>query len=80
MLDRYEWVLVGIPVALLAGAVVSLHPSVALPHGLAGGSLLASALLYDALFRNPPIDPGAAEVAVTAGVGVGWALTLLSLL
>ncbi|WP_178915988.1 hypothetical protein [Natronomonas gomsonensis] len=80
MLDRYEWVLVGIPIALLAGAVVSLHPSVALSHGLAGGSLLSSVLLYDALFRNPPVDPGAAEAAATAGVGIGWVLTLLALL
>ncbi|MFT4885264.1 MAG: hypothetical protein ACI8U4_002786 [Natronomonas sp.] len=78
--DHYGRVLVLIPLVLLLGAAVSLHPRVALYQGLAVGSLLSTAILYDALFRRPPVDPTVKDAAVTALVGVGWLLTLVVML
>ncbi|WP_336134441.1 hypothetical protein [Natronomonas amylolytica] len=79
MVDRYSRALVLIPVVLALGAAASAHPQVALHQGLAGGSLLSTLLLYDALFRNPPVEPTARDAAVTALVGIGWLLTLVVL-
>jgi uncharacterized protein YneF (UPF0154 family) len=80
MPDRYDRVLIGIPLVLLIGAVLSFHPSVAIHQGLAGGSLIASVLLYEALFRHPPVEPNSADAAAAVGVGLGWALTLWTFL
>ena len=51
---RYDLVLFVIPVVLVAGLVVSLLTPVSLSASLAGGSLVGTAVLVDALFRNPP--------------------------
>jgi hypothetical protein len=80
MVDRYTRALMFIPVVLVLGAATSTHPQVALYEGLAGGSLLSTVLLYDTLFRNPPVEPTARDAAVTALVGVGWLLTLVVIL
>lgn len=75
MSDNYTRVLVLIPVALLGGAAVSLHPAVALHYGLAAGSALATIALYDALYRNPPVprqDPWMASVTAL------WHVVLLA--
>lgn len=80
MVDRYTRALVLIPVVLALGAAASVHPLVAFHQGLAGGSLLATLLLYDALFRNPPVEPTVRDGIATALVGVGWLLTLVGLL
>lgn len=80
MTDRYGRALVFIPLVLVLGAATSAHPRVALYQGLAAGSLVSTVALYDMLFRNPPVEPTLADATATAAVGVGWAVTLLSLL
>ena len=81
MSDRYELLLIGIPVALGFGALASTQLPISLHHGLAGGSLLSTALLYEGLFRNPPIEPTPkTDAAAASAVGIGWLLTFLILL
>lgn len=57
MSNRYGRVLALIAALLVAGGLVSLHTAVALHQGLVGGALIATVLIYDALFRNPPVSP-----------------------
>lgn len=77
MADIYDLYLVGVLGLLCLGGVATLHPAVALRHGLAGASLLASVLIADMLFRNPPTEPSY-HVGTSLGlVGAGWALTLI---
>jgi hypothetical protein len=80
MVDYYDHVLVAIGAVLLAGAAVSLHPSVALHEGLAGGSLTSTLFLYELLFRNPPTEPTHSTTAAAIAVGVGWVLTVVLVL
>lgn len=77
MLDYYDWVLALIPLSYVVGVVATLHEAVALHHGLAAGSLIASIVLYDAVIRNPPVETPAAKTAATAMTGLGWLLALL---
>lgn len=72
----YEQLLAAMGASLVAGVAVSVHPAVAVYQGVAGGSLPATLFLYEALFRNPPTSPTAAQ---TAGV-VGWHLVLFVVL
>ena len=75
MVDYYDRVLIAIMAVILAGAAASLHPSIALYQGLAGGSLLSTGFLYEILFRNPPVEPTRSTAAASAAVGLGWLLT-----
>lgn len=52
--SRYDLVLLVIPVLLAASLLVSLLLPVSTTASLAGGSLLGTVVLADALFRNPP--------------------------
>jgi hypothetical protein len=80
MTDRYGRILVVIPAVLALGAVASLDPRVELYQGLASASLISTVILYDALFRNPPVEPTVRDATATAAVGIGWAATLLTFL
>ncbi len=80
MVDYYDTLLMTIVAAMTAGAAASVHPAVALHQGLAGGSLLATVILFEILFRNPPTDPTRTDTVASAAVGTGWALTILTYL
>jgi hypothetical protein len=45
--------------------------TVALYQGLAAGSLVVTGLLFELLFRNPPVERGSTQVGGTIA-GVGW--------
>ncbi|MEF8789527.1 MAG: hypothetical protein V5A61_05330 [Haloarculaceae archaeon] len=77
MLDYYDQLLVAIAAVMVAGAAVSIHPSIAIYQGLAGGSLVSTVFLYEVLFRNPPTEPTASTTAASVAVGVGWLLTIV---
>ena len=77
MFDYYDRFLIAIAMMMLAGAVASIHPSIALYQGLAGGSLVSSLFLYEILFRNPPTEPTKATTAASVIVGVGWLFTIV---
>jgi hypothetical protein len=77
-LDYYDTVLAAILLLLVLGVTVSIHPAVAFHQGLAGGSLATTVLLYEVLFRNPPVEPTRSTTAASALVGGGWILALLA--
>ena len=54
-MDRYDWILLVIPVALVGGWLVGTLTPVPIEHGLAGGFVLSTPFVYDAMFRNPPL-------------------------
>ena len=80
MSDYYDKVLFAIPAVLLLGVLVSLHGGVALYQGLGVGSLLATAVLFDALFRNPPTEPTVSHAGAVVSVGLSWLVTVWSFL
>ncbi|WP_254768989.1 hypothetical protein [Salinilacihabitans rarus] len=64
--DYYDRILWGIPACVLLGAALGLATSISFEAGLAAGSLAATAFVYEAIYRNPPIPttPRRAKVAV----------------
>ncbi|MFB6097419.1 MAG: hypothetical protein ABEJ74_08530 [Haloferacaceae archaeon] len=80
MVDYYDSLLAAIPVVMLAGALASLHPAVARFQGIGAASVVASAILYEALFRHPPTEVNARNVAACSVVAVGWVTSLLTML
>lgn len=79
-MDYYDVHLVAIAAAVLAGGAATAHPSVATYEGLGAGSLVATILLFEILFRNPPTEPSRTRVPPSAIVAVGWLATLLTYL
>jgi hypothetical protein len=75
----YDRVLVGIGASLVAGLLVGVIGPVAPRVGLFAGALLATPLVYVALFRNPP-RPAASRRRKAAALlwhlvlGAGFAL------
>jgi hypothetical protein len=80
MLDYYDWLLTAIAAAMVAGASLGAHPAITLHEGLAGGSVVATALLYEAVIRNPPTQPTRSTTVASVVVSVGWLLTVISFL
>lgn len=78
MVESYDLYLLAIPGVMIAGALTSLHPSVVLHQGLAVGSVIASLMLVEVLYRNPPVDPTRSRSAMAA-VAVGWVTTFVLL-
>ena len=69
MADYYDWVLAGIVGSVLLGVVMSAIAGFGLRAGLFAGTLL-----YDAMFRNPPLprtDPSMVVPVVAWHLGVG---------
>ena len=77
MPDYYDQILLAIAAVMIAGAAISIHPLIGFHQGLAAGSLVATLLLYEALFRNPPTEPTASTTAASVVVGLSWLLTLV---
>jgi hypothetical protein len=77
MLDYHDQILLAIAAAIIAGGAVSVHPLIEIHQGLAGGSLVATLFLYEAMFRNPPTEPTTSTTAAPAVVGTSWLLTLI---
>jgi hypothetical protein len=77
MVDHYDRFLILIGAVLAAGVLLSVHPSVALHQGLAGGSLVSTVVLYEVLFRNPPTEPTRSTTMATGAVGVSWLVAVL---
>jgi uncharacterized membrane protein len=77
MLDYYDALLAAIPVAIGLGALVSVHEAVAMYQGLAAGTIVATGVVVELLFRNPPVERASTRAGGTALVGFGWLLTVL---
>lgn len=77
MVDYYDQFLIAIAAFIIAGAVASLHPAIALHQGLAAGSIVSTILLYEVLFRNPPVEPDRSTTMASVVVGIGWLLTVV---
>lgn len=75
MVSYYDKLLIAIPVAMVAGFLLSFHPAVAIHQGLAIGSLGATVILIEATYRNPPTTPTATDVTALLVVAIGWTLT-----
>lgn len=76
-LDYYDWLVAAIPVIVALGAAASLHPSVALYQGLAAGSTGATVVVYEMLFRNPPVERTFVDRGAVALWGVVWMVSLV---
>jgi uncharacterized protein YneF (UPF0154 family) len=77
MADYYDRLLVAIVLAMAGGLAASTHPAVALHQGLAGGSLVSTAVLYEVLFRNPPTEQSRSRRMASVVVVVGWLLVFV---
>jgi hypothetical protein len=73
----YDKLLIAVPVVIALGAGMSIHPAVTISQGLAFGSLLATVVVFEMLFRNPPIEPTRADVGAVAVWGMGWLLAVV---
>lgn len=76
-IDYYDALLAGIIIALGAGASLSMHESIALHHGLAVGSVVATIILFEIIFRNPPVDRSTTQQGLSAIVIATWVITIL---
>lgn len=79
MVEYYDKLLVAIPTLMVLGLIASSHEAVALYQGLGAGSLAATILLFDALFRNPPHEKTITQTSVIGSVCLGWLGTLFLL-
>jgi hypothetical protein len=80
MVSKYDLSLVSMLAAIIAGGLASLSLPIAIHVGLGAGSLLASLVLVEVLFRNPPTAPERSAAAPSAVVLVGWLGTILTML
>lgn len=76
-MDYYDKLLIALPAVVALGASASIHPAVATSEGVGIGSLLATVVLFEMLFRNPPVEPTKANVGAVAVWGFSWLLTLM---
>lgn len=77
MVEYYDLLLVSIPTVVLVGVLASIHPAVAIHQGLAAGSLVSTVILIEALYRNPPAQPGRPARAARYSVVGAWLLTIV---
>ncbi|APX96772.1 hypothetical protein [Natronorubrum daqingense] len=67
-LEYYDKLLLAIAGSLILGVVIGVTTSVAVSTGIAGGSVVATVFVYEAIFRNPPGPVTSAQVKATAVV------------
>jgi hypothetical protein len=80
MVGRYDKYLIAMAAAVAIGGLASAHPAIAVYEGLGAGSLFATVILYEVLFRNPPTEPVPSRTAHCAFVAAAWFVTLLTYL
>lgn len=78
MVDYYDKIIVGIAGSLLAGVVLGVTTALGVTTGLFIGTLVATLLVYDAIFRNPPLP--ATDRRVAASVIVWHAILIVTAL
>ncbi|MBZ6496445.1 hypothetical protein [Natrinema longum] len=76
-MDYYDRLLAGMLTSLVVGAAVGFHPAVDFRLGLLGGALLATAFLWEAIVRHPPVPTAEPGYAVAAIVWHGLVLAVL---
>ena len=54
-MERYDWILLAIAIALISGGIVGALTSVPMEYGLMAGFVLATPFVYDAMYRSPPL-------------------------
>ena len=72
MASYYDILLLAIPSALGVGLVVSLHDAISFHQGLVFGTMLSTVVLFEAMVRNPPVEPARPEVAASVLVILAW--------
>lgn len=80
MVDEYDAYLVAMAGLIVVGGLASFHPALAVYQGIGLGSLVATLVLFDALFRNPPTEPTRSAASPSAIPMIGWLATLLTYL
>lgn len=73
MVDYYDALLITIPLALGAGTLLSVHPAVDFHQGLVAGCVVSTLVLFEAIFRNPPVEPTFTDAVASVVVLLGWA-------
>ena len=77
MVEYYDKILLAIAAALASGFAVGIATAVPMEVAMAGGVLVATPFVYNAIFRNPPL-PGSghqrAAVAIVWHAFLVWAL------
>lgn len=54
-MERYDWILLAISIALIGGGLVGALTSAPMEYGLVAGFVVATPFVYDAMFRSPPL-------------------------
>ncbi len=80
-LEYYDKLLLAIAGSLAAGTAIGLFTAVSLSTGVAGGAIVATIFVYDAMFRSSPVSPTDPETVAAAivwhafviAVVLGWA-------
>ena len=65
-LDYYDRLLLAIVGSLALGMAIGVVTSIPFLTGLAGGAVLATAFVYDAMFRRPPIPTDSTRARAAA--------------
>lgn len=78
MVDYYDLLLGVIAAVLAAGWVIGLVTGVSLEVAMAGSVALATPLVYEALFRNPPLPANTRQVAAAVVWHAVLAVALLA--
>ncbi len=73
MVDYYDKLVIAVPAVISLGVVASIHPAVTVSQGLGLGGLLSTVIVFEMLFRNPPVEPTPGNV----GAVVVWGSSLL---
>ena len=77
MVQRYDLILLAIPIVLVAGWLLGALTPVPQQLGITAGVLLATPFVYDAMFGHPPLpesDAGRAAAAIVWHALLAWAV------
>lgn len=74
-MERYDWTILAITIALIGGGLVGVVTSAPREYGLVVGFVLATPFVWDAIFRSPPLPTDDFHRATAAIV---WHLLLVA--